>query len=95
MGALSERAQAQYQQLQEDMAEAYNVHDTARTFAVEPTHAQELNDQITERADFLGRINVVPVSEIKGEKVLLGLNGPASSRTDTSTKDREPRDLLD
>ncbi|HCF5488808.1 TPA: phage major capsid protein, P2 family, partial [Pseudomonas aeruginosa] len=36
MGALSERAQAQYQQLQEDMAEAYNVHDTARTFAVEP-----------------------------------------------------------
>ncbi|HEJ5827377.1 phage major capsid protein, P2 family [Pseudomonas aeruginosa] len=95
MAALNPRAAAQYQQLQEDLAEAYNVDDTARTFAVEPTHAQELNDQITERVDFLGRINVVPVSEIKGEKVLLGLSGPASSRTDTNKKDREPRSLLD
>ncbi|MFJ2451395.1 phage major capsid protein, P2 family [Pseudomonas protegens] len=95
MGALSQRAAAEYLQLQEDLAEAYNIGDTARTFAVEPTHAQELNDQITERVDFLGRINVVPVSEIKGEKVLLGLNGPATSRTDTDKKDREPRSLLD
>ncbi|KAB0566585.1 phage major capsid protein, P2 family [Pseudomonas palleroniana] len=95
MGALSQHAAAQYLQLQEDLAEAYNVGNAARTFAVEPTHAQELNDQITERVDFLGRINVVPVSEIKGEKVLLGLNGPATSRTDTDKNDREPRHLLD
>jgi len=95
MAALSQRAAAQYLQLQEDLAEAYNIGDAARTFAVEPTHAQELNDQITERVDFLGRINVVPVSEIKGEKVLLGLNGPATSRTDTDKNDREPRHLLD
>ncbi|MDR2308873.1 MAG: phage major capsid protein, P2 family [Paucimonas sp.] len=95
MAALSQRAAAEYLQLQEDLAEAYNIGDTTRTFAVEPTHAQELNDQITERVDFLGRINVVPVSEIKGEKVLLGLNGPATSRTDTDKNDREPRHLLD
>ncbi len=52
--ALSQRAEAQYLQLQEELAEAYGVENIARTFAVEPTHAQELNDQITEKADFLG-----------------------------------------
>ncbi|WP_407682513.1 phage major capsid protein, P2 family [Pseudomonas machongensis] len=95
MGALSQRAAAVYLQLQDDLAEAYSIDDATRTFAVEPTHAQELNEQITERVDFLSRINVVPVSEIKGEKVLLGLSGPASSRTDTDKNDREPRHLLD
>ncbi|WP_252092522.1 phage major capsid protein, P2 family [Pseudomonas sp. MWU13-3659] len=95
MAALSKAAAAEYLQLQEDLAEAYNTDDATRTFAVEPTHAQELNDQITERVDFLGRINVVPVGEIKGEKVLLGLNGPATGRTDTDENDREPNNLLD
>ncbi len=95
MGALSQRAAAEYLQLQDDLAEAYSVDDATRTFAVEPTHAQELNDQITERVDFLGRINVIGVTEIKGEKVLLGLSGPATSRTDTDLNDREPRHLLD
>jgi P2 family phage major capsid protein len=92
---LSRRAAAEYLQLQEDLAEAYSIDDATRTFAVEPTHAQELNEQITERVDFLARINVIGVSEIKGEKVLLGLSGPATSRTDTDLNDREPRHLLD
>ncbi len=95
MGALSKRAAAEYLQLQDDLAEAYNIDDATRTFAVEPTHAQELNEQITERVDFLGRINVLGVTEIKGEKVMLGLNGPATGRTDTDENDREPRHLLD
>lgn len=95
MGALSKRAAAEYLQLQDDLAEAYSIDDATRTFAVEPTHAQELNEQITERVDFLGRINVIGVTEIKGEKVLLGLSGPATSRTDTDQNDREPRHLLD
>ncbi|MGC9744409.1 phage major capsid protein, P2 family [Pseudomonas sp. P1B16] len=95
MGALSKRAAAEYLQLQDDLAEAYSIDDATRTFAVEPTHAQELNEQITERVEFLGRINVIGVTEIKGEKVLLGLSGPATSRTDTDLNDREPRHLLD
>jgi P2 family phage major capsid protein len=95
MGALSKRAAAEYLQLQGDLAEAYSTDDATRTFAVEPTHAQELNEQITERVEFLGRINVIGVTEIKGEKVLLGLSGPATSRTDTDLNDREPRHLLD
>lgn len=92
---LSARAEERYLQLQQDIAETYGVQDAARQFAVEPTLAQELNDKITEQSDFLGRINIVPVDEIKGEKVILGLNGPATSRTDTTKRDRVPRHLLD
>lgn len=92
---LSTRAEAQYLQLQQDLAETYGVQDATRQFAVEPTMAQELNDKITEKSDFLGRINIVPVSEIKGEKVIMGLSGPATGRTDTTKRDRVPRHLLD
>ncbi|WP_419737418.1 phage major capsid protein, P2 family [Pseudomonas sp. COR18] len=95
MASLSQHAEEQYLLLQRELAEAYNVGDAARTFAVEPAHAQELNEQITERSDFLQRINVVPVRDLKGEKVLMGLNGPATGRTDTDKNDREPRSLLD
>lgn len=96
MGAsLSSHAQEQFALLQDDMAESYNVHDASRQFAVEPSIAQELNDKITEKSDFLSRINVVPVSEIKGQKVMLGVTGPVSSRTNTKTKDREAKDFSD
>lgn len=92
---LSTRGQESLYALQESFAETFSVQDVRKTFAVSPTIAQELNDRITERADFLSMINVFPVTEIKGQKVFLGLSGPATSRTDTRTKDREPVDLLD
>lgn len=92
--ALSNRALAQYMVLREAIAETYSV-DVSRQFNVEPSIAQELNDKITERADFLERINVVPVSEIKGEKVMFGVNGPVTSRTNTKTTDREAKDVSD
>lgn len=77
------------------IAESYGVPDSAKMFAVEPSIAQELNDKITERSDFLERINVVMVSEIKGEKVFLGVSGPITSRTNTKTKDRDAKDMSD
>ena len=95
MGSLSSHAQEQFALMQDDLAETYNVQDASRQFAVEPSIAQELNDKITEKSDFLSRINVVPVSEIKGQKVMLGVNGPVSSRTNTKTKDREAKDFSD
>lgn len=67
---LSAKGAKQYAELQEAMAEAYGVEHASRMFSVDPSTAQELNDAITAKADFLERINVVPVSEIKGEKVL-------------------------
>ncbi len=93
--ALSRIAQERYFALQLAIAEAYGVDDSTRQFAVEPSIAQELNDKITEKSDFLGRINVIPVTELKGQKVMLGLNGPATGRTNTKVNDRVPRNLLD
>ncbi|MFJ2365919.1 phage major capsid protein, P2 family [Pseudomonas sp. NPDC087697] len=96
MGAsLSSHAQEQFALMQDDLAETYNVQDASRQFAVEPSIAQELNDKITEKSDFLSRINVVPVSEIKGQKVMIGVTGPVSSRTNTKTTDREAKDFSD
>jgi len=89
---LSARGAKQYAELQEAYAEAYGVESSARMFSVEPTIAQELNDAITAKADFLERINVTPVSEIKGEKVFIGVNGPVTGRTNTKTTDREAKD---
>lgn len=89
---LSARGAKQYAELQEAIAEAYSVDSAARMFSVDPTIAQELNDAITAKADFLERINVTPVSEIKGEKVFIGVNGPVTGRTNTKTTDREAKD---
>ena len=93
--SLSSHAQEQFALLQDDLAESYNVQDASRQFAVEPSIAQELNDKITEKSDFLSRINIVPVGEIKGQKVMIGVTGPVSSRTNTKTTDREAKDFCD
>ncbi|OEC43883.1 phage major capsid protein, P2 family [Pseudomonas sp. 1D4] len=89
---LSTQGAERYAQLQADIAETYGVENPTRQFAVEPSIAQELNDAITARADFLERINIVPVTEIKGEKVFIGVNGPVTGRTNTKVKDREAKD---
>jgi len=90
--ALSNHGAKMFAQLQLDIAETYGVDTAVRMFNVEPSVAQELNDAITHQADFLDRINVVLVSEIKGQKVFLGTNGPVTGRTNTKTTDREAVD---
>lgn len=82
-----------YAQMQLDIAESYGVELSSKMFNVEPTIAQELNDAITAKSDFLQRINVIGVSEIKGQKVFLGVSGPVSGRTNTKTTDREAKDV--
>lgn len=89
---LSAKGAKQYAELQEAIAETYGVERASKMFSVEPSVAQELNDAITAKADFLERINVVPVSEIKGEKVFIGVNGPVTGRTNTKTTDRVAKD---
>lgn len=95
MSTLSANGAKHFNLLQGDIAETYGVPDTARMFAVEPSIAQELNDKITERVDFLGRINIVPVSEIKGQKVFIGVGGPITGRTNVKDKDRDAKDMSD
>ncbi|MQU25745.1 phage major capsid protein, P2 family, partial [Pseudomonas helleri] len=89
---LSAKGAKQYAELQEAIAETYGVERASKMFSVEPSVAQELNDAITAKADFLERINIIPVSEIKGEKVFIGVNGPVTGRTNTKTTDRQAKD---
>lgn len=90
--SLSTLGAKMYAQMQLAMAESYGVDLATKMFNVEPSIAQELNDAITAKSDFLQRINVIGVSEIKGQKVFLGVSGPVTGRTNTKTTDREAKD---
>lgn len=94
MSQLSLQARQRYHALQESVARTYGVTSAREEFNVEPTLAQTLNDRITLSSAFLQRINVIPVSEIKGEKVMMGVNGTVTGRTNTDNNDREPRHAL-
>ena len=90
--SLSTLGSKMFAQMQLAIAESYGVELSSKMFNVEPTIAQELNDAITAKSDFLQRINVIGVSEIKGQKVFLGVSGPVTGRTNTKTTDREAKD---
>lgn len=92
---LSQYSRQQYHSLQAAIARAYGVQNAREEFNVTPAMAQTLNEKVTLTSAFLRRINVIPVSEIKGQKVMMGLNGPATGRTNTQNADRVPRNLLD
>ena len=92
MAQLSAKGEKKYAELQDAIAESYGVKRASKMFNVEASVAQELNDAITAKADFLERINIVPVGEIKGEKVFIGVNGPVTGRTNTKTTDRQAKD---
>ena len=57
-------------------------------FNVLPSVQQSLETAIQESADFLKRINVIPVNEQEGEAILLGVNGPIAGRTNTAGGNR-------
>jgi P2 family phage major capsid protein len=90
--SLSAYGAKMYAEMQLAIAETYGVPLSSKMFSVEPSIAQELNDAITAKADFLQRINVIPVTEVKGEKVFIGVSGPVTGRTNTKTTDREAKD---
>ncbi len=57
-------------------------------FNVLPSVQQSLETAIQESSAFLGRINVIGVTEQEGEAILLGVNGPIASRTNTGAGNR-------
>ncbi len=61
-------------------------------FNVQPSVQQTLETKMQESVEFLQMINVIPVNDMKGEKVGVGISSTIAGRTDTSTKDREPND---
>ncbi|MCW9699820.1 phage major capsid protein, P2 family [Avibacterium sp. 20-129] len=62
-------------------------------YTVEPTIQQKLENAVLENSDFLKRINIVLVDEMKGSALRLGVLSPVASRTDTNTKARETTDI--
>ncbi len=53
-------------------------------FTVEPSVQQTLETRIQESSEFLSQINIVPVDEMKGEKLGLGISGTIAGRTNTA-----------
>lgn len=57
-------------------------------FNVLPSVQQSLETAIQESDAFLGRINLIGVTEQEGEAILLGVNGPIAGRTNTGAGNR-------
>lgn len=91
---LSTAARQKMEDLIKFTALAYGA-QVGQQYAATPSVAQTLNDKIVEDGNwFLQMINVLPVSQIQGEKVLMSLNGNVASRTDTSgAGERAPKNL--
>jgi P2 family phage major capsid protein len=85
-----------YTALQVAMAKTYGVPEVKDYFNVSTPMETRLNDAIQQSDDFLQRINVVPVTDITGQAVLIDAAGqPLARRTDTDQDDRETTDLAD
>lgn len=82
-----------YAELLSQISRLNAVADATKQFTVSPSVQQKLESKIQESSDFLSRINISPVTEMQGDKLGLGVSGPAASRTDTTTKDRQTRDI--
>jgi P2 family phage major capsid protein len=65
-------------------AELNDIGDPSTKFNVTPSVQQKLIDKRQESSDFLSKINIIPVSEMKGALLGLGIGGPLASNTDTS-----------
>ncbi|WP_039045587.1 phage major capsid protein, P2 family [Plesiomonas shigelloides] len=62
------------------------------TFSVQPSVQQTLEGKMQESVAFLSMINMIPVPDLKGEKVGVGVSSTIAGRTKTSDKDRQPND---
>lgn len=75
------------------IAQLNGVDDATKSFSVEPSVQQTLEQKIQESSSFLQAINMPLVTDQKGEKLGLGVSGPVASRTDTANAARQTRDL--
>ncbi|EIK64760.1 phage major capsid protein, P2 family [Pseudomonas brassicacearum] len=76
----------------QQLAQLHGVTDVTTKFTADPSVAQTLETRIQESSTFLSAINVYGVQEQSGEKIGIGIDGTIASTTDTTVKDREPRD---
>ncbi len=84
----------QYNQYVEQIAKLSGVPSAAVQFTVDPAIQQRLEQRQQDTSEFLRRINIIGVDELKGEKVGIGVSSTIASRTDTSGAGvRVPRDV--
>ncbi|RKU01833.1 phage major capsid protein, P2 family [Burkholderia sp. Nafp2/4-1b] len=81
-----------YRKYVAQIARLNDTDDVSHKFAVEPSVQQTLETKIQESSAFLNRINILPVTELEGEKLGLTIAGPIASRTDTTKAARQPVD---
>lgn len=72
----------------QQVAKLNGVDNATEKFNVTPTIQQKLETAIQEASGLLKRINIIGVEQQEGEALLLGVNGPIASRTNTKTGGR-------
>jgi len=77
------------------MASTYGVNSVAEQFSIEPSVAQKLMDKIVEQETFLAKINVMPVDELKGEKIFGSVSPLLAKRTNTKVGERQTSDVME
>jgi len=78
-----------FNELQKAMCQSYGVQSTKSAFAVQEPLETMLNSAIQDSSDFLKRINMLPVTDRKGQSLKIGIYSPLAKRTDVDSKDRE------
>jgi P2 family phage major capsid protein len=81
-----------YSALLAQIAQLNGVPSAEQKFSVDPSVQQTLETRMQETSDFLGRINVIGVTDQKAAKLGLGIGGPIASTTNTATTDRTTKD---
>ena len=72
----------------QQVAKLNGVDNATEKFNVTPNVQQKLESAIQEASDLLKRINIIGVDQQEGESLLLGVNGPIASRTNTAAGNR-------
>jgi P2 family phage major capsid protein len=67
-----------------DLAQLNGIDSSKEQFTVSPSVQQKIESRMQESSDFLGKINIMGVDEIKGEKIGLGVGSPIASRVNTA-----------
>lgn len=76
-----------------EVARINGVTSAGTMFAVDPSPAQKLEEKIQLTSDFLGRINILEVTEQTGQAIGLSVNSTIAGRTDTTgSGERNPAD---
>jgi P2 family phage major capsid protein len=96
MNQLSARSKANFSVMLGLLASSYGVTSVAETFSATPEEHQMLMDKIVLQSTFLQQINVLPVTEIVGQKILGSASGLVTTRTNTTgSAERAGRHLLE